>query len=91
MTNARLQEIAARLKAATPGPWFESTSSNYFEDGAVVVREARDGNTPPPERCGRVVAVMTKLDECQYENASFIAHAPADVAYLLELVESLRR
>lgn len=83
--DPRVDEIAARLKAATPGPWFESTSSDYFADGAVVVREERDEKAPFPAKCGRVVAVLTRIDGQQTDNADFIAHAPEDIAYLLRV------
>lgn len=62
----RLQEIRARLDAATPGPW-EKTSPN------VVVA------------AGDVVAGVPLTN-----NADLIAHAPADLAWLLDEVERLR-
>ena len=58
----RLQEIRARLDAATPGPW------------EVVCNTTSD-----------VVGVL----DGDYDDADLIAHAPADIAWLLEEVDNL--
>lgn len=75
----RLQEIRARLDAATPGPWevleesFDYTSvrtSDYSGTYAVVYSdEGRPVHRP---------------------DADLIAHAPGDIAYLLDRVEKYR-
>lgn len=49
-----------------PGPWKRSTSPDYFDGGAVVVRNEE----------GLVVAVLTKLHGLQEEHAALIAAAP---------------
>ena len=72
----RLVAIRKRLEAATKGPWTVSG------DEAVVVDE-RDRDKPPgtPVRVGLVA--QSDFD------ATFIAHAPDDLAFLLGRVEEL--
>lgn len=70
------------LAGVTPGPWFESWSSCYFDGGTNVVRA---GNA----QSGIVVAPMTKTAE-QYDNARFIAESPTLVAELCEEVKLAR-
>jgi hypothetical protein len=67
----RLQEIRARLDAATPGPWL------YPEDDPTRI-QASDGVS---------VAVITR----RVDDADLIAHAPADLAWLLDKVEELTK
>jgi len=87
---SRLDQIRDRLQHATPGPWYESTSEDYFDDGAVVVREGYDETSPPPKMCRRVITVLTRIDDLATENAALIAAAPDDLAYLLACVDGLR-
>ncbi len=69
----RLQEIRARLDAATPGPWVRN-----YDNGEVVVMDPDDGRT----MIGNVTFTR---------NIDLIAHAPADIAWLLAALESERR
>lgn len=67
--DARLDAIQARLDAATPGPW-----ANYGDLGHEVYAVNAHEDAEP----GYVAeSIPSKCD------AEFIAHALADVAYLL--------
>ena len=88
----RLAEIRARLDAATPGPW----AVMYRGTPHCVVVKSLDQN--PDE--GRSWWVMAwprgrKRDALAQpamdNNADLIAHAPADIAWLLEEVDNLNR
>lgn len=78
-TNEYLESVEARLKTATPGPWQFTGSMD--------------------ERRGQVSAPNINVDICFYtpdepishkghkvNNFKFIAHAPTDIARLLEMV-----
>lgn len=67
----RLQEIRARLDAATPGPW------HVHPVGSIEVRRL--------DYSGFVVARANHDDD-----ADLIAHAPADLAWLLAEIDALR-
>ena len=71
----RLQEIRARLDAATPGPW------ERWNDGMRIWSRAR-----PDAQFGVDVADVY----ASHATADLIAHAPADIAWLLDEVERLR-
>lgn len=77
---ARLQEIRARIQATTPGPWRLGA-----EDNGWWVQSAH----------GYAVAMAFHYaddeDSDALPNATFIAHAPADVSWLLSVVEELQR
>lgn len=62
----RLQEIRARLDAATPGPWVPVLINGVESPGI---------RNPVPT----------------WAQNDLIAHAPADIAWLLDEVERLRR
>lgn len=72
----RLQEIRARLDAATPGPW------QYHPDpiGALCGPDGRNIITP----------YAGYGDSSDWPDINLIAHAPADIAWLLDEVERLR-
>lgn len=73
-----LESIAARLKAAIPGPWGR-IGWDVTGDCTYLFSVLSD-----PERRGRVdVQQATR-------NLDFIAHAPDDIAALLEEVRALR-
>lgn len=76
----RIEEIRARLEAATPGPWKTGGSAAcgdvYF--GTLV---DPDDPTEPGVMLG-----MTS----QAADAALIAHAPADIAWLLEQLAGAR-
>lgn len=66
-SDPRVGEIEARLAAATPGPWFLDADGD-----SGVYTEARASNSS-----SEIASAFRREDE------AFIAHAPADVAYLL--------
>lgn len=75
MTTSKLDAIAARLESATPGPWEAVTD----DDGRTKEHSVWS------EQSSDYVAewIVTKPD------ADLIAHAPADLAALLAVVEAL--
>ena len=77
--SERLDEIAARLAAATPGPWVDGGR------GCV--------ETVPEFDLDRFDIMPETIARCelQYEDAALIANAPADIAWLLaELKKSAK-
>lgn len=79
MTDAELAAIEARLKAATPGPW---TRDGVAARGEWVVVLAN----------GERVATMYEMAEPNSDarNGDLIAHAPTDLAALVEEVRRLK-
>lgn len=85
----RVEEIRARLKAATPGPWgvtsFESehvqTMLNAGQGECWAVWADVDGHCLAPATTGN--------GPTSEANAEFIAHAPGDLAFLLSLLEQV--
>lgn len=75
----RLAEIRARLDAATPGQW--SNDNEWSEIEAVVV----------PQSAYMEPYLMSVATVGNPPNADLIAHAPADIAWLLDEVERLRQ
>jgi hypothetical protein len=69
----RLDAIRSRLEAATPGPW--AYHQEYHQVFAVVN--------------GREWFIQTTGGPRVSPEADLIANAPADIAYLLALVETL--
>jgi len=81
MSEERLKEIAAREKAATPGPWWTERDHHgqenlYAPDGFWLGRM--------PHQC--VVAI----EQQQIANAAFVVEARADIPDLLAEVRRLR-
>lgn len=74
-----IDEIEARLKAATPGPWLVAYDADHPMNGGMPFNfvVATIGNDTIAE------------DLCGYD-ARFIAHAPEDVAALIAEVRMLR-
>jgi hypothetical protein len=72
----RLQEIRARLDAATPGPW-----QDVDRDDPAWIRVMQPREFPNE---------WTTIATCGFcSDARFIAHAPADIAWLLDEVARL--
>lgn len=94
----RLDEIRARLAAATPGPWgvcFDDTQPTVEALAAELGKSLAHGGL---KLWGVVVPSPGEATEWKYPaitgngptseaNARFIAAAPGDVAYLVSLVE----
>ena len=81
----RLDEIKARLAAATPGPWAWSrtpAATNDYDHGILWSASNRE-----------VIEVVAPADGPEIEttkaDAALIANAPADLALLVEAVERL--
>ena len=72
-----LQEIEARLEAATQGPWDFETIPETGES-RVIVRS----NTGDP-----MLDVSVAPNGVRAEDAEFIAHAPEDMKLLLDILE----
>ena len=75
-----LQEIEARLEAATPGPWDFETIPETGESRVVVF-----SNTGDP-----MLDVSVAPHGVRAEDAEFIAHAPKDIRALIDEVTDLR-
>lgn len=97
--DTRLAEIRARLAAATPGPWYVNQLDDVFSMSFVAVGTSPDDGTGDyaSNRYDTLVAA-TLVQQPRYvchdddrwdENAALIAHAPADIAYLLAEVKRL--
>ena len=82
-----LDEITARAKAATPGPW-----GTHRDLAAVYTVQARPRTTlDGMENDGNIATLpLDRTDTENYANASFIAHAREDVEALLAEVHRLR-
>lgn len=78
MPDQRLQEIKERLAAATPGPW-----NVLYDDGSL--------HGTPEEYFVNFDAHRDSTNIEREADAEFIANAPSDIAYLLDLVELAQR
>lgn len=76
----RLDEIRARLAAATPGPW-KNTGTGVNQDAEWWYSVEDAGGEWVYDRAG--------VYACREQDADFIAHAPTDMAYLLDEVARL--
>lgn len=84
MTDTVLARLQALDAQRTPGPWEESTSPDYFADGAYVVREPRDLAAPLGTRDGKVLAVLPNVREV-VANRAFIAAMGTHATALLRI------
>ena len=85
----RIDEIERRLKAATPGPW--EVSDTDIRSSAFV-RAPRFGhvcNAPVPHSDWHE-AERNRNSQAR-KNIEFIAHAPSDIAYLLDEFRAAQR
>ncbi len=74
----RLAEIRARLDAVTPGPW---RALDWSDPPLATVVQQRGSGVHWP-----------RIASCGFApDADLIAHAPADIAWLLDEVERLRK
>lgn len=82
MTNdeqqtTNIDDIRARLAAATPGPWEVSAGTERYRSNAYRYR------CYIWQHKGRMIATMDPSGDHIDADAAFIAHAPADIALLL--------
>ena len=85
-TEQRLREIRERAEAASPGPWRTSFIRSRSGD------PAGDEHSVLTPDCDVVADIAWQIgwDEQQHRNAAFVAHARADVPWLLEQVAEAR-
>lgn len=79
MIPEQLEQIRARLEAATPGPWREFAESGDF----WIERADADGNPIGPGVCSNSASFYNQAD------CVLVEHAPADIACLLDEVRRL--
>ena len=70
----RLQEIRARLDAASPGPWGYTLDPGTRHYEPYLLVENKHG----------AIAEVNPRHPRRTRNADLIAHAPADIAWLLD-------
>lgn len=75
MSDAKLEQIKARLKAATPGPWGFHTSYPAMEPTLEIISKPKQTSI-----CDMVYGTEYDRD--------LIANAPTDLAYLLKCLSS---
>jgi hypothetical protein len=86
----RLAEIRARLESATPGPWYVDGPHPMCGEIWVCTKTpplAQPDGTPWHELASPEV-VATGLDDAPGD-ADLIAHAPADLGYLLDALAAM--
>lgn len=86
--DPRLDAIKDRLDAATPGPWVADTGTRgdcvvWGPNGRFLMNMQAEPHWL--EYAGETRSVAFDVDK---RDATFIANAPADVAYLLSVVEA---
>ena len=74
--KARLAEIRARHDAISQGKW--SYSDDEYGDCWIRIPDGHD----------LYFGDMETTDPCCWQNAAFIAHAPDDISFLLDLISS---
>ena len=92
MTPERLDEMRKRAEAATEGPWKASDFGHYGrgEPESIVVHTGEfDHSDLRTFESETAVAWMPRWEGQESDNATFIAHARADVPALLAEVERL--
>ncbi len=80
----RLAEIHARLDAATPGPWIANKRTHRNGDYGWVAEIWGSLNGG-----GGALPAVCLANEVSGDDADLIAHAPADISWLLDEVERL--
>lgn len=87
LTDQQLDQIAARLQAATPGPW----GSHRDLNGTYTIQARPQSTRHGFDTDGDIATLAAgRTDAESYANARFIAHAPQDVETLLAEVHRLR-
>lgn len=94
----RTAEIRARLAAASPGEW--RVEKDPYDDWTSIVNaeplppEGEWDDRPPFWRIpaeNHVVQTTNEYQRMRDADATLIAHAPADLAWLLEVAEAAER
>lgn len=92
---SRLSEIEARLTAATPGPWWWRNTTEPYLQGArtrIVMafgRMGMQGAQPLFRDSDGVLVDGGKANLNAFPDADLIAHAPADLAALVEFAREV--
>jgi hypothetical protein len=94
--NNRIEEIEARLNAATPGPWtveYETDCCGEPEYPYAIVGPSNDGVKRSPHKPGTPFYdtwhnKASEIAELNIADADFIAHSPEDIAYLLSALKT---
>jgi hypothetical protein len=100
----QLAEIEARLTAATPGPWAwgdgwrdliylgpdQFEGADKYADLQLTGRDQRTIIGIRIDHYEPIWDTATPADEPNEADREFIAHAPADIAVLVEAVKALR-
>lgn len=83
----RLEEIEARLNAATPGPW------RVLRDWQAETKAGEKYETPIycGVQLGKAGGFTLPVDANAHHNTFLIAHAPTDLTLLLKIVEEQRK
>ena len=81
--NERIEAIGARLVAATPGPWV--TIHQEPTDNGIDIATGRGSGRAFANVLGRFSSQRDRIEA----NAALIAHAPADLAWLIEKYNEL--
>lgn len=91
MNDERLDQIRRRLEAATPGPWYvrdRAQVSDVPDARIVEVFTLREADARICE-VGSYSRRDGRANRACLADADFIAHAPGDIAFLLERIERL--
>lgn len=83
--NSKLQAVKDRIAAATPRPWAVDDCIVYEPDsnGPDMYR----GAAPKSYTCSEYSGGIGVIPEKALSDADLIAHAPADLARLIQVVE----
>lgn len=84
MTDDELNEIEARVNAATPGPW---TGRSFDESQRLILSEPYDGG----KRSLIAIVGVGRLIPDGEANAAFIAQARADMPALIAELRAIRK
>jgi hypothetical protein len=82
--STRIDEIKARLAAATPAPW-------SWEAGDSVIEGPRGGALVYVAEYANLNTVQAQGEDFSSADATLIANAPADIAFLLAKIEELEK
>lgn len=86
-TGTSIESIAERWEKATPGGWFTSESTRTFPE----VSDLMDGSLAVEAEQWDHKAPLIPRGVLHAHDADAIAHAPTDVAFLLDEVKRLRK